>query len=330
MNNMVSIIIPLHNKGAYVADTLHSVHAQTLTDWECIVVENGSTDDGPKVVADLAARDKRLQLVMAPKEVQGPCAARNLGIDRATGTWVLFLDADDRIEPEHLQSLVTTGQAAGADVVAGGWQEFIEGSDAPPMLRDGPDQGATSAMVLESRLSFAPWAIHAAVVRREWLDAAHRWPMEMERLPSEDSVFWFRLLHGAKLACVSCHTAVYRKETPGNRDAYHDLRLWTEAVLRVIILNEEFLHRRGAQATPAQAAHVMRSLEFLWKRCRETGAEREAALVEREAERWLRLTAAEPGLLLRRVIGIRKFVTLRGLLRNRTGLNRPKPLFPNF
>lgn len=311
----ISIIIPLHNKRAYVAATLASVQAQSLADWEIIVVENGSADEGPQIVREMAALDGRIQFVQAPPEVCGPCGARNLGLERALGEWLLFLDADDWIEPNHLQCLVTAGQAAGADVAAGGWSEFIEGSAAAPILRDGPTAGESSAAVLERCLAYAPWAVHAALVRRKWLTDELRWPMEMERLPSEDSVFWFRLLHGAKLACVPTHTAVYRKETPGKRDAHRDLVLWTEAVLRLIGLNEEFLHSRDLQATPAQAAHVIRSLESLWKRCRETGAERETALVERVAKRWLRLTPAEPGLLLRRVLGIRSFNALRDGMR---------------
>jgi glycosyltransferase involved in cell wall biosynthesis len=307
----ISIITALHNKGLYIAETINSVRCQTLAEWEMIVVENGSTDDGPEVVAGLAAQDNRIHLIRGSNKVCGPCAARNLGIELAKGKWLLFLDADDLIEPEHLQDLVKATQSTGADVVAGGWREFIEGTDAASVLRDGPAPGATAATVLESCLAFAPWAVHAALIRYEWLGAAHRWPMELERLPSEDSVFWFRLLHGAKLATVPTHSAVYRKETPGNRDAHRDLTLWVEAILRVIGRNEEFLQNHGLRPTTTQAAHVMRSLEALWVRCRKAGAGSEAATVEREAKRWLKMTDMEPGLLMRRIIGIRGFNALR-------------------
>jgi glycosyltransferase involved in cell wall biosynthesis len=307
----ISIITALHNKGPYIAETINSVRCQTLAEWEMIVVENGSTDNGPDVVASLAAQDNRIQLIRGTKEVCGPCAARNLGIEQVKGEWLLFLDADDLIEPEHLQDMVNASLASGADVVAGGWREFIEGTDACPVLRDGPAPGATAATVLESCLASAPWAVHAALIRCEWLGAVYRWPMEMERLPSEDSVFWFRLLHGAKLATVPTHSAVYRKETPGNRDAHRDLTLWVEAILRVIRLNEEFLQNHGLRPTRTQAAHVMRSLEALWIRSRNAGAESETATVQREAKRWLKMTGMEAGPLLRRIIGIRGFNALR-------------------
>ncbi len=313
----VSVITALHNKGPYIAETIASVQAQTLADWEMIVVENGSTDDGPEQVEDYAREDSRICLFRAPETVKGPGAARNLGLDQASCEWVLFLDADDLIEPEHLQGLVTAGQGAETDVVAGGWREFIEGSDAASVLRDGPAAGETAAAVLERSLAFAPWAVHAALVRREWLTEEFHWPMEMERLPSEDSVFWFRLLHGARLAAVSSHSAVYRKETAGNRDAHDNLPLWIEAMIKVIALNEEFLQGRNLRPSSTQSAHVTRSLELLWQRCREAGAESETAVVECEAKRWLKMTAMEPGMLLRRVVGIGGFNALRNGMRGR-------------
>jgi glycosyltransferase involved in cell wall biosynthesis len=311
----ISIITALHNKGPYIAETINSVRCQTLADWEMIVVENGSTDDGPDVVSEIADRDARIRLIDTQREVRGPCGARNLGIEEAKGQWLLFLDADDWVEPDHLEILVSSGNAAGADVVAGGWKEFIEGIGAAHVRRPGPAAGATAASVLNSCLGFAPWAVHAALIRREWLSVEYRWPLEMERLPSEDAVFWFRLLHGAKLVTVPNHSAVYRKDTPGNRDAHRDLTLWMEAVLRVIRLNETFLHSRDLRPTPTQAAHVTRSLEALWRRCHQAGAVNEANVVESEVERWLKLTGLHPSLLLRRVIGIRGFESLRGVYR---------------
>src|SRR5260370_31039183 len=64
----VSIITALHSKGPYVAETIRSVLAQTMPDWEMIVVENGSTDDGPEIVRQLS--NPRMRLVVSPK--QGP------------------------------------------------------------------------------------------------------------------------------------------------------------------------------------------------------------------------------------------------------------------
>src|ERR1700735_4941661 len=101
----VSIITPLFNKAPYVAETIQSVLAQTMADWEMIVVENGSTDEGPNVVRQF--NDPRIHLMESPK--RGPGAARNLGLERARGEWILFLDADDLIERDYLNNAVNCG-----------------------------------------------------------------------------------------------------------------------------------------------------------------------------------------------------------------------------
>src|SRR5471032_1240670 len=102
----VSIITPLFNKELYVGETIRSVLAQTFTDWEMIIIENGSTDKGLEVVRHFS--DSRIRLVESPK--QGPGAARNLGLSLATGEWVLFLDADDLLQPFQLAALLSVAQ----------------------------------------------------------------------------------------------------------------------------------------------------------------------------------------------------------------------------
>jgi glycosyltransferase involved in cell wall biosynthesis len=97
-----SIIIPLYNKSPYIADAIESVLAQTCSAWELIVIDDGSTDDGPQKVRRFD--DARIRLLSQPNA--GVSAARNAGIAHATGEWVAFLDADDRYHPKYLQALI--------------------------------------------------------------------------------------------------------------------------------------------------------------------------------------------------------------------------------
>ena len=128
----VSIITALHNKGPYIAETIRSVLAQTMPDWELVVVENGSTDNGPELVRQFA--DARIRLDVSPK--QGPGAARNFGLGLATGEWILFLDADDLIEADYLaQKLETAKNCPQAGIIAGRWQEFVEGKPQQLSMR---------------------------------------------------------------------------------------------------------------------------------------------------------------------------------------------------
>ncbi len=103
MSNKVGVIIPLYNKSRYIARALDSVFAQLYQDYEIIVVDDGSTDDGPEVVKEY--RDKRLRLVHQANA--GPGAARNRGVWESNAPFLSFLDADDEWMPEFLQESVS-------------------------------------------------------------------------------------------------------------------------------------------------------------------------------------------------------------------------------
>jgi len=97
----VSVVIPAFNYAEYLGDALDSVLAQTMDDWECIVVDDGSTDDTPAVARAYASRDSRIRFLQ--QQGRGPAGARNAGVRESTGTYLQFLDADDRLAPGKLE-----------------------------------------------------------------------------------------------------------------------------------------------------------------------------------------------------------------------------------
>ena len=101
MSNLVSIIIPCYNQAAYLKQSLTSVLAQTYSNWECIIVDDGSTDNSVSVIKDYARQDKRIRLLQ--KENGGSATARNLGMTEAKGDFMLFLDADDILDANKLE-----------------------------------------------------------------------------------------------------------------------------------------------------------------------------------------------------------------------------------
>ena len=100
---MISVVIPLYNKAATINKAVESVLAQTVADWELIVIDDGSTDEGPNLVS--AYGDSRVRLVKQANA--GVSAARNKGAELAANDMVAFMDADDYWDPAHLANLET-------------------------------------------------------------------------------------------------------------------------------------------------------------------------------------------------------------------------------
>ena len=98
---LVSIITPVYNAARWLPETLATVRAQTLTDWEQIFVDDGSTDGSPAIVEAAAAEDPRFRSLRTLRNA-GPSAARNQALDAARGRFIAFLDADDLWHPEKL------------------------------------------------------------------------------------------------------------------------------------------------------------------------------------------------------------------------------------
>jgi glycosyltransferase involved in cell wall biosynthesis len=135
----LSVIIPLFNKRAYVQRALESIAAQTLDDFEVIVVNDGSTDGSDEIVKQFP--DQRLRLINQPNA--GPGAARNRGIAEARGELLAFLDADDEWTADYLQASVRAlDDAPQAAAVTSGYVECPAETSREPLwrsrgLRDG-------------------------------------------------------------------------------------------------------------------------------------------------------------------------------------------------
>lgn len=100
MNPKYTIIVPVYNVGRWVAECLDSVLNQQVADWECICVDDGSTDDSGRVLDEYAARDNRFRVIH--KVNGGVSSARNAALDIAKGEWIVYIDGDDLLSPDAL------------------------------------------------------------------------------------------------------------------------------------------------------------------------------------------------------------------------------------
>lgn len=163
----VTVVIPAYNAAAFIADTLHSVINQTFSDWEVWVIDDASTDDTPFIVGDFAARDTRIQLYSVPENYGGPAGPRNLGVSRASGEWIAFLDADDIWHPQKLERQLAAMNASGGDYCCTTMKDF---SGPTPTAFDDPGQVSTSHVTFamqrrKSRVPLSSVLVRKSVIR---------------------------------------------------------------------------------------------------------------------------------------------------------------------
>ena len=118
----ISIIIPVYKTEEYLAKCLDSVLAQTFSDFECILVEDGSPDSCSKICDGYAVKDSRIRVIH--QKNSGVASARNTGLDNASGSWVMFVDSDDWIEPDLLEIAVSAAESHEADIVQWNYSPF--------------------------------------------------------------------------------------------------------------------------------------------------------------------------------------------------------------
>ncbi len=192
----VSIVVPLYNKGKYVARALDSIFAQTYQDFEVIVVDDGSTDSGPDVVRRYT--DPRIRLIRQSNA--GPGAARNRGVAASRGSVLAFLDADDEWFPEFLQrsvgALDRCPECAATVVVR--LQGARRKSWLKYWLRRGFQEGPWRAEPCLSGEAFWPALAFvctgATCVRRSAWDQTGGFYDKYRATFGEDAFFWLKLL----------------------------------------------------------------------------------------------------------------------------------------
>lgn len=114
MSTLISIIIPVYNVEQYLHECLESVLAQTYSNLEIIVVDDGSTDSSSRICDEFAVKDSRIRVVH--QRNKGLSDARNAGIALAKGSYICFLDSDDAIHPEFVAALYTACTQTGSDI----------------------------------------------------------------------------------------------------------------------------------------------------------------------------------------------------------------------
>jgi teichuronic acid biosynthesis glycosyltransferase TuaG len=187
----VSIIIPAYNAARFIAATLDSVIAQTYPHWQALVVlDNKSSDTTEIIVRGYAQRDSRIHLIQEPK-AQGVTVNRNIGLDRAEGDYIAFLDADDQWLPEKLtRQLALMREKKCLFSYTGQENIRMENNESFKLILGFPTTSYAD-LLANNRM-----ACSSVMVRRDFLGS-----LRFEENLAEDMVLWLKLLKKIPYAC---------------------------------------------------------------------------------------------------------------------------------
>jgi len=134
---MISIIVPVYKTEKYLNRCIDSILAQTFTDFECIIIDDGSPDNCPAICDEYAAKDSRI--VVIHQKNAGVSAARNAGLDIARGEWIGFVDSDDWCDPGMYEFLLENAEKHQADISMCGYRTISEENKIRSVSRKRPE-----------------------------------------------------------------------------------------------------------------------------------------------------------------------------------------------
>lgn len=225
-----SIIIPLYNKDKLIKKSLESVLSQEYDDFEIIVVDDGSTDSSASFVKQY--EDKRLNYYY--KENRGVSSARNFGIDKVTGDWLLFLDADDELLPntlEHFNLLIS--RFPRIKVFVG--QERIEKIATPLIVRK------TNCPFLSMWLNMFYPRPGALLVHRDVINKYGQFDLRQSFY--EDLDFGLRMLKEENVVYFNKQVVKYNQDGTGLSGSYHPLDKEMAYYIPEMIQSASFWHK---------------------------------------------------------------------------------------
>ena len=199
---MVSVIVPCYNVEAYLPNCIESVLHQSYPHWELILVDDGSPDRCGEICDRYAGIDKRIKVIH--KQNAGVAAARNSGIEQATGDYIGFIDGDDWIEPEMYQTLYEVASNESADVVQCGWYKVDpDGRKVCPYPNE-YKKVLSSDEALESLIDFPEFPLNTSVCSKLFKsEVAQHFRFSPVRAYEDDEYIFKTVSYANKIVCLN-------------------------------------------------------------------------------------------------------------------------------
>lgn len=193
-NKLVSVIMPTYNAVKHLNEAIDSIIRQTYSDWELVIIDDGSTDGTQEIIQSYCERDSRIKLIAGP--MQGIAAALNLGIDKSQGEYVARMDADDISLPERLEKQVDYMEKnEDIDVCATLYKIFSEAG----IMEYTPSLPCYDEMI-KARMLFECIIAHPTVMFRK-STLLQGWRYDTKAI-AEDYDLWTRMILDLKFFCI--------------------------------------------------------------------------------------------------------------------------------
>lgn len=169
---LVSIIIPTYNRAHLIGETLDSIIAQTYQNWECIIVDDGSSDHTDDVVGEYVKKDARFKFYHRPDEhLPGGNGARNYGFKMSKGEFINWFDSDDLMVPEKIELKVKAMLNNDVDFVVSGWKHYVDKTvKYRPKFKDRNDFNSNDITFLNFALpGNVTWVTNDIFFKREFV-----------------------------------------------------------------------------------------------------------------------------------------------------------------
>ncbi|MGJ8454517.1 glycosyltransferase family 2 protein [Pseudothermotoga sp. U03pept] len=240
MQPAISIVIPAYNVEDYIRSTLESVKRQTYKNIEVIVVNDGSKDNTSEVARQKLA-DAEFPWMVIDQENQGVSVARNVGLSKASGEYVLFLDGDDRISELYVEKMYKKAKELDCDIVfckfsrisdQGNGIRTIEAYDDlySPKVHTKFENGGSGLQVLGDALRLRVWVWTASAIYRRSFLINNCLLFSPKYWVAEDIDFEFKALFAAKAVASVSDTLAFYLERPGSVTQQKN-RLWEKMLM---------------------------------------------------------------------------------------------------
>jgi glycosyltransferase involved in cell wall biosynthesis len=209
MGKFISILIPCFNSEKYISETLDSVLSQTYTNWECIVVDDHSTDNSTQVVEEYCQKyPDKIKLYVNPRK--GACAARNVAFEKSTGDYIQYLDADDLLSPNKIERQIELFKQFGDDIITNcRWGRFYEKKESVKWKEQSINHDYENPIdwLVDSWIGKGMMANSCWLTPRELIKKARLWDENL--LINQDGEFFCRVLLHVKKIIFSYRGTVY-------------------------------------------------------------------------------------------------------------------------